>query len=154
MPGALLILLFAISPSGWNTEDYIDVTIRGMLVCLDNRGNASPVNDDCSQPGERFALQSPTGELTYFKPDDPRAEIFRDPRVWSREFEIFGRKRADEIEIIHLHGVQEDQLIRLYYRCDVCNIDAFAPGLCWCCQEEFEFREVPVEKPPSRNPNH
>ena len=86
----------------------------------------------------------------FFTPDDPRAEIFKDPRVWSREFEILGRKRAEnEIEIIHLHGVEEDQLIRLYYRCDVCSIDAYAPGLCWCCQEEFEFRAVPVEAAPN-----
>ena len=45
----------------------------------------------------------------------------------------------NEIEIIHLHGIESEQLIRLYYRCDVCNIDAFVPGLCWCCQEETEL---------------
>ena len=152
--GACLVLLFSVFSSGWSiSREPVDVTVRGVLVCLTDQGETSPVNDDCSQPGERFALQSPTGKLTLFTPEDPRAEIFKDSRVWSREFEIFGRKRAENvIEIIHLHGIESEQLIRLYYRCDVCNIDAFAPGLCWCCQEEFEFRESPVEKSSAPTP--
>lgn len=125
-----------------------DVTIRGKLFCVNSAGDARAADYDCSAKGERFAIRTESGDYYFFAEHDERARIFTDPRVRSRTFEIKGHATGpNEIEIIHLYGIEDGKRIRLYYHCDVCNIDAYAPGPCWCCQQPFEFREEVVEDP-------
>ncbi len=118
------------------------VSVRGELHCVDRQGRAEPVSASCTADGRRWALKSDDGRLHFFSQSDPRAGIFEDPLVWPRRLQIIGIPLPDRfLEIIHLHSVEEEGLHKIFYRCDVCNITAYAPGPCWCCRDDFEFRE-------------
>lgn len=93
-----------------------------------------------------------------FAPEDPRVPIFADSRVRRRRFRIVARQRPAGLEIIQLHAIEKGRLIRLYYFCEVCTIEAYAPGPCWCCQQDFQFREEPetrfdLMRPDGRSPD-
>ncbi len=38
----------------------------------------------------------------------------------------------------------DGKLHDVHYYCEVCNITAYAPGLCPCCRREMELKETPV----------
>ncbi len=156
------ILLFSILPflSGAFIETAPQssrITVEGYLQCVGESG-VKPATYPCQEKGERFALKDAGGGLYFFSPEDPRALIFQDPRVFRRRLRIEGLPRGAAasgekedrgyLEITDLHAVENGKLIRLYYHCDVCNIDSYAPGPCWCCQREFEFREKEVDRKP------
>ncbi len=121
-----------------------DITVEGEAVC------GSPAQPDVAlSPGDckagkgRYALKSTSGQVHFFVPEDPRAEIFRDPRLWNRTLRITGRVRAgSQLEIIKLRAVKGGQLYDVYYRCEVCNITTYADGPCPCCQDPVEYRET------------
>ena len=125
-------------------------THRGRAICLDAR--LQPLDElehaiRCNEPGAaRYGLRTVAGEMIFFLPDDPLAEMFIDPIVRSRELVVKGWSRPDRhFEILRVLSFKNGQLHHIHYRCDVCNITAKAPGPCWCCRKPFELREVPVE---------
>ena len=137
-----LIVAFYLLCGSLLPSDNPDIEVEGQAVCIDQSGKAVELTYDCSVRSHLFGFLTDQKQLLYFTDEDPRAKIFRDPHAWARDYRLKGRKKSgSEIEIIHLHAVENGELLELYYRCDVCNITAFGPGLCWCCQEEFEFRE-------------
>lgn len=117
------------------------VELRGRSVCLDETGQGQA----CA-PGDRwFGLQTPEGSLHRFLPADPLAAIFQDARVRDREVVVRARLRPDgAAEIIKVYSVRQGRLHDVHYFCDVCNITAYAPGLCPCCRKEMDLREDPV----------
>jgi hypothetical protein len=124
-------------------ERTTEVTLRGRAVCLDA---AHRPTSSCE--GEvTFGLKTDDGELYVVSENDPRAATLTDPRVRARKLQILAWLRAEkEIAIVKLYSIRDGRLYDIQYRCDRCNITAHTPGKCWCCQEEFEFREVPVEE--------
>jgi len=117
-----------------------EIRVQGRILCLDDSGNVT----DCSDFSNLFAILS--DEQTYlFRADDSKAGIFRDSRVRERYIEVRGWLiDRNYLEIIQVFSVKENQLYEIQYFCSVCNIKAFVGGVCWCCQEDFEFREVPM----------
>jgi hypothetical protein len=124
------------------------VTRRGAVRCLDAFATpADRTEDPCNQPGASFELQDESGAVLAFRADDPRAEIFLDPRVRAMQIEVRGWLRPGEtIEILSVYSIHGGRRHHLHYRCDVCDITATAPGPCWCCGADFELREEAVDE--------
>jgi hypothetical protein len=126
--------------SGYSKDK--DVQIRGTILCLDE----SQIPSTCTGQTDLYGIRS-GDQILFFMPEDKKAQIFRDSRVRDREIEVHGWLRdVDKIEIIRVFSVKQGRLFEIQYFCGVCNITAFVGGKCWCCQEEFEFREVPIDK--------
>ena len=120
-----------------------EVVVRGSVVCV----NASGSEISCHGDDRLFALRTADGSQFFFLSEDPNSRMFEDERLHQRELEVRGWLRGeDRLEIIKVHSVKNDKLFDIYYFCSTCNIKAFVGGLCWCCQEQFEFREVSVDR--------
>ncbi|HJQ25843.1 MAG TPA: hypothetical protein VKA60_18130 [Blastocatellia bacterium] len=142
----LIILLLAAfaapvtTPAGQSAQ----VELRGHVVCLDAAGKPARGAAACDGANVRFALATGDGKLHYFSPDDVATAMFTDARVRRRELQISAQAVKDQLEIVRLQSVREGKLYDIYYFCELCNIRAYAPGLCPCCRNEMEFRETPA----------
>ena len=119
--------------------------IQGRAVCLDSAGRASASLFGCNDPSARFAMVDRNAKLHDFAPADTGTAIFTDIRVRQRELQVTARLDSkNQLEIIRVQSIKEGKLYNLYYFCEICNITAYAPGLCPCCGNELEFRETPT----------
>jgi hypothetical protein len=117
------------------------VELRGRVVCLGEGAVPGP----CAAASDRFALETPGGRRYLFRPGDPLTGMLADDRL--RERELFVRARqapSDELETIKLYSVHNGRLHDLDYFCEVCNVVAYAPGLCPCCRRPMVLRETPL----------
>lgn len=122
-------------------ESDNEVIVRGRVICVDEK--KSEVS--CDRKDHLFALEVVDGTRYVFVPEDSNSRIFEDERLHERELQVKAWKRGqDQLEIIKVYSIKNEQLFDVHYFCQTCNIKAFVGGLCWCCQEEFEFRETPV----------
>ncbi len=122
-----------------------EITVRGKIVCLDERGEVHRSQQDCNQLQLGFGLGTDEGRFYKFLPADPRSEIFSDSRIRTQELEISGwLVGGNRLQIVEIHSVRDEQLNEVYYRCDVCNIKSYAPGPCWCCGQKFQLVEEPI----------
>ncbi len=123
-----------------------EVTLTGRIVCLSASDPTVSQRIECGAEGF-FALSTPEGKVYRFLPEDAKTAMFQDPKVRQRLLQIRGRLTpTSALEIIKIQSLREGQLHDLYYRCEVCHITAFEPGPCWCCQDDFEFRETPADE--------
>ena len=119
-----------------------DVEVQGRVICIDESREEIP----CSDESTRFGFLTRSDERYFFMTSDSRAKMFQDPRVRERELVVKGRLRPhNQIEITKVWSVKSGQRLDIYYFCAVCNIKTHVGGLCWCCQEDFELREEPIE---------
>lgn len=140
---ALGLLLFLPTLESQSEE----VQVQGRVVCVE-AGTESIEPIDCPSEAPVRALLDETGRLYRFHPDDPKTTMFDDPRVRRRELQITGLLGAtDRLEIIRVKSIVDGRLHFVYYRCEVCHITAYEFGPCWCCQDEFEFRETLTPPP-------
>ena len=140
---ALGLLFFLPSPE----PPSADVQVQGRLVCVE-AGAESREPIECPPEAPVRALLDEAGTVYRFRPDDPKVSMFDDPRVRRRELQITGRlDSSHRLEIIRVKSVVDGRLHHVYYRCEVCHITAYAFGPCWCCQDEFEFRETLAPPP-------
>lgn len=113
------------------------VVLRGHVVCLDAAA--------CDGPAARYAIADGGGKLHAFSAGDAGTAMFTDARVRRRELQVTAQKTAkNELEIVRVQSVRDGKLYDIYYFCELCNIRAYAPGLCPCCRNEMEFRETPA----------
>jgi hypothetical protein len=127
-------------PSRAAGEDTI-VELRGRVVCLGDGTVLRP----CAAASDRFALETPGGGRYVFRPGDPLAGMFADDRIRERELFVRARKApSEELEAIKLYSVRNGRLHDLDYFCEVCNVVAYAPGLCPCCRRPMVLRETPL----------
>lgn len=120
------------------------VVVRGRAVCLDSSGRPSDSLFACDETSRAFGLATKDGKLYKFLPGDAMTAMFTDMRVRQRELQVTARLQpSDRLEIIKVQSVKEGKLYDIFYFCEVCNIRAYAPGLCPCCRNELEFRETP-----------
>jgi rubrerythrin len=71
--------------------------------------------------------------------------MFADERLRERELFVRARKTdSDELETIKIYSVRGGKLHDLDYFCEVCNVAAYAPGLCPCCRQTLVLRETPL----------
>ncbi len=121
------------------------MVMRGHIVCFDDGGKRLDTLLGCNGPNVRYALADGKGELHHFSSTDASAAIFSDVRVRQRELQVTAQTTAThQLEIVRVQSLREGRLYDLYYFCELCNIRAYAPGLCPCCRNEMEFRETPA----------
>jgi hypothetical protein len=117
------------------------VELRGRVVCLGE--DLAP--GACAGASLRFALETLGGERLAFRTGDALSAIFADDQVRERELSVRARKTAsDELETVKVYSVRNGKLNDLDYFCEVCNIVAYAPGLCPCCRRPMVLRETPL----------
>ena len=74
--------------------------------------------------------------------DAPTLRVLADTRLNGFEVEAKGHFAAPGrfvVDPIHTKAVmvrKDGRLKFVTYWCDTCSIRSYAPGLCWCCQEE------------------
>jgi hypothetical protein len=117
------------------------VELRGRVVCLGEGAVPRP----CAAASDRFALETPKGGRYVFRPGDPLTAMFADERVRERELVVRAQRApSDELETIKVYSVRDGRLHDLDYFCEVCNVVAYAPGLCPCCRRPMVLRETPL----------
>ena len=134
----LLIAAPAVTRAG---RDGREVIVSGRAVCLKD-GEPGPAAD-CSF-GEQFGIEAPDGTIHPLDPTDLRVEILTDERISRHPLEVALWEEDGLGKIIRLYTIQDGETVEPYYFCFTCNITSHLPGPCWCCQEEFEFKERPA----------
>ena len=139
--GAVVLLFPLLFAFGETEMTEKELVVGGTVVCLDQVGSEA----SCSEESDLFALKTADGRRFTFRPEDPNSKMFRDERLRKRELQVRAwHSGPGELEIIKVHSVIGDQLHDVHYFCSTCNIKTSVGGLCWCCREEFEFREIPL----------
>ena len=140
--------MIMLSPATAISQQAGPVAVRGRIVCLDEAGHRLNGDGDCSDSPSAFGLVGSDGKFYTFLPEDAETAVFTDRRVRQRELQITARLHPqDRLEIIKVQSIKEGKLYDICYFCEVCNITAYAPGLCSCCREDMEFRETPAPLP-------
>jgi len=130
-----------------SADDASEISLRGKIVCLteelDKRFNVLP---DCDNQHHVYSLKTSDGKIHPLLPTESAAAVWMDERFRQRELQITARSfpGTDHVEVIKIQSWLNAKLHDLYYYCDICAITAFKPGLCECCQEPIEFREIPA----------
>src|SRR5437016_6761346 len=72
--------------------------------------------------------------------------LFADQRFREKELLIKGRifPETQIFEPATIRSIRNGIVHDIYYYCDVCDIQAVAPGLCECCQGPTELIEKPL----------
>ena len=146
---ALVLVMSSLTLAGaWQkaTSDNSNLlVIRGRVMCLDAAGRRLDGLFGCGDPNARYALMDADAKVYNFAMAEPSAAIFSDGRVRQRLLQVTAQlNRKNDLEIIRVQSIREGKLYDIYYFCELCNIRAYAPGLCPCCRNELEFRETPV----------
>lgn len=67
-----------------------------------------------------------------------------DERNSGRELQVLGRwKDAETFDAVRFFSLREGKLHKVTYFCQICNITTYRPGICDCCQNPTEVREIP-----------
>ena len=132
-------------------DDGKNISLRGRVVCLTEELQQSfQLTPDCAARGHVYALRTFAGQFHPFLPTELAAAIWLDARVRDRELQVTARPfpRTDFVEVIKLQSWRFGKLYDLDYYCDVCSVSTHKPGLCVCCQDPVQFREIPVTENP------
>ncbi|MGH9341848.1 MAG: hypothetical protein ACRD1R_20240 [Acidobacteriota bacterium] len=141
---AVSLLMGAVRAAPAQSNETREIILQGQVLCMDAAGKH---HASCPEHPARYGLRTLQGDFYLFKSADTRTVMFTDPRVRRRTLQITAwMDGSRELEIIKIQSVHEDAVFDLYYRCEVCNITTHTPGPCWCCQQEFEFRETPAKQ--------
>jgi hypothetical protein len=124
----LLLAAFAGALAGSDS-----VTLRGKLTQAE---------------GKPPALATADGKLIPLEGDKSTAGVLNDARLAGAEMELRGHFSGElfQVDPIHtqaMHVHKQGQRLIITYWCATCSIRTFAPGLCWCCQQEtaLDLRE-------------
>jgi len=119
-----------------------NIVVRGSLVCVNPGGHEAP----CTGKEDAFGLKDAAGRIYALKSDKSLETLRIEPRIQSKDFQLTLRqiKNSSLYEIIKSRFFRDGKLYDFYYFCDVCNIKTYHPGLCMCCRQETEYREVVV----------
>ncbi|HUG44369.1 MAG TPA: hypothetical protein VMN76_09030 [Acidobacteriota bacterium] len=135
----MLLILAANAPV--RSENPEQLGLQGRVECADD----SRSQIECGPNPVRFVFLSDDGTRYRFVDSDPKTAMFHDPRVRERKLFVTAWLRDENrIEIVKVHSIREGKLYDIHYFCEVCNITAYGGGPCWCCQKEFELREIPA----------
>jgi rubrerythrin len=131
-------------------SDSNHMVLRGHVTCMDSRGKAIPVDQECAADSEspHLVLHTDDGKSYSFVSTDAQAAMLADTRVRQRLLQITAARHADgQLETITVQSIKDGKLYDIYYFCQLCNITTYSPGLCPCCRQELEFKEAPASEP-------
>ena len=109
----------------------LPLVLVGKLV---HSGGTDPV---LITPKKRFSLRGAHPYLT--------ATLW-DEHLRDRQVRLEGIVKEGVLEVARIFTVQNGQVFKVRYFCEVCNITDLKPGICVCCQAPTEFREIPATK--------
>jgi len=142
----VLLTLSSLSPhalSRQSSESRSLVVLRGHVVCAQGVEGAAPDSGCKGEGNARFSFTTTAGKRYGFVPNDEEAAIFSDHRVRERDLQLTVKVHpGDRLELVKVQSIRQGKLYDLYFFCELCNITAYAPGLCPCCRNELEFRET------------
>ena len=127
-----------------NSDSASLTVLQGRVLCFDGSGRELSPLFDCKEPDARFEMRAKDGKVYSFLAGDTEAAVFTDGRVRQRDLQITAKLHpGNRLELIKVQSIKDGKLYDIYYYCQICNIRAYAPGLCPCCRNELEFRETP-----------
>ena len=104
--------------------------------------------------GKPPALATAEGRLVPLEGDKSTTGVLNDTRLAGVEIELRGHLSGELFQVapIHtqaMHVHKQGQRLVITYWCATCAIRTFAPGLCWCCQQEtaLDLREPDKDDP-------
>lgn len=110
-------------------------------------GTYSAITGTLVVKGHAPTLKAGNKEYALSSPDKSIEAVLRDPRLTNRELRLEGKFAGGVFQAQRLYTVRGGNLYRVIYYCDVCNITAFQPGDCECCQAPTNLVEVPPDDP-------
>ena len=107
------------------------VTVRGTITAVED---------------EPIVLTTDSGAaLELIVEEADTFHTFHDPELADRTWELEGFHRGDnQFEVRALFTIKDGERFKVTYYCEICHITSYRPGMCMCCQEDVELREVPV----------
>jgi len=124
-----------------------------VLWAADTPGGATVSGKLILRPGSPAVVETADRRQITLEGDASTSKVLADQRLNGYEVEARGRFTAPDhflIDPFHTHGLmarQDGKLKLITYYCSVCNIRAYTPGPCVCCQREttLELRD-PAER--------
>lgn len=99
-------------------------------------------------------LTTPKGKVKLTGDEETR-KVLADPRLNGVDFEALGtftKNNEFTIDPIHTRAIwayRDGQRLMVTYWCGVCYIRTYAPGECWCCQDDTQ---LDFKDPNSKDP--
>lgn len=124
------------------------IVIRGRVVCLAkaDRFDSTTAVTECNSLTNHFGFVDHNMKLYTFSSSDPQTAMFGDARIREHELQVTAELgEENRLEVIQIQSLQAGRLYNIYYFCEICNIKAYAPGICPCCGKELELKETPVQ---------
>ena len=124
-----------------------------VLWAADTPGGATVSGKLILRPGSPAVVETADRRQITLEGDASTSKVLADQRLNGYEVAARGRFTAPDhflIDPFHTHGLmarQDGKLKLITYYCSVCNIRAYTPGPCVCCQREttLELRD-PAER--------
>jgi len=122
------------------------LALLGQTVLLPaEKGDASIQGKLIAENGKPSVLETAGKGVRLYSGDASISATLHDTRLSGREFKFSGKWKSDgSFEVRDYFVLHGDQLFRLIYFCDTCNITTFSPGICLCCQQPTVPMEVPL----------
>ena len=105
--------------------------------------------------GKPAAVETTDHKVVELDGDESTTKVLADKRLNGYQVEARGHFNAPgrfAIDPFHTHGLvaaEKGKVKVIAYYCDVCNIRAYTPGPCACCQKEttLELQDPNQEQP-------
>lgn len=96
-------------------------------------------------------LVTKDGKIYSLVKDDASRKLFMDDLLLRRPMKITARQIAGSqlLAVVQVQSVVKGELHDVDYWCERCQLAATEPGICKCCGNTLELRELPVEPQPS-----
>ena len=131
MRTVVLLLLLALSLMA---QDAAEATLTGKLL---------------ARADKSLVLKTKDKEVRLVSKDEYIEAILADERLLDKELQAAGKWEVKDrrLDLSELYTLHDGRRHRIAYYCETCSIWASKPGLCVCCQQPVELREVPLEDP-------
>ena len=111
-----------------------------------NSGSTTLEGRLSSAPGRVSVLRTSNKDYRLTATASYVLHTLQDKRLNGREIRAEGTVKPDgSFTVQKFFTVHNGKLYRVRYYCETCNIVAFEPGRCVCCQQPTELQEVPIE---------
>jgi hypothetical protein len=138
------------APSGKNAPVVPLIQLRGNVVCLPEEMHQLYQAVLPTAHEHLYGLKTADGKYYTLLRTKFSEALFTDERFRQKELLIKGRvfPGTQIFEPAVVHSVRDGVIYDLYYSCDICDIQAVAPGICECCQGPMELVEKPLGPAP------
>ena len=122
------------------------VQLRGKVVCLPEEMHERYQAAFPSAHEHLYGLKSVEGKYYTLLRSKFSEALFVDQRFREKELLLKGRifPGSQVFETVTIRSIRNGVVCDLYYYCDICDIQAVAPGPCECCQGPTELLEKPL----------